>query len=113
MADLQFHSNHCYGTESARGTAEESRPQQDRERVVAVGENFTGVGKRGCTDSKVSEQKVSNDISVKKKEMELWRKWIESSSLITVGGGGRRLGVCEPDQCLRLDTGTCLQDERR
>lgn len=31
MADLQFHSNHRYSTESARGTAEESRPQQDRE----------------------------------------------------------------------------------
>lgn len=32
MADLQFHSNHSYSAESARGTAEESRPQQDRER---------------------------------------------------------------------------------
>lgn len=42
--------------------------------------------------------------------MELWRKWIENSSLITMGGG---LSVCEADQCLRLDTGMCLQDERR
>lgn len=34
MADLQFHSNHCHSTESARGTAEESRPQQDRDGEV-------------------------------------------------------------------------------
>ena len=31
MADLQLHSNHRYRTESARGMAVESRPQQDRE----------------------------------------------------------------------------------
>lgn len=56
MADLQFHSNHRYSTESARGTAEESRPQQDREEggeverereSLMLGRIFTGDGRGG------------------------------------------------------------------
>ncbi len=49
MADLQFHSNHCYIAESTRATAEENRPQQDRESEEGAsgefgdGEHFTGM----------------------------------------------------------------------
>ena len=41
MADLQFHSNRRHSAESAGGTAEESRPLQDRESEGA------GVGWKG------------------------------------------------------------------
>ncbi len=93
MADLQFHSNHCYIAESTRATAEENRPQQDRESEEGAsgefghGEHFTGMSLvcvyvcvcvcGGGADSKVNEQNVSSDASVKKEEMKLWRKWIE------------------------------------
>lgn len=66
------------------------------------GENFTG-GKlrRGCTDRKVNEQKVSS--------------YIQSCMCGREGdgAGGGRVTYCEQDQHLRLDTGTCLQDVRR
>ena len=76
----------------------------------------------GGTNSKVTEQKLSTDASVKKEETELQRKWIESSSLITARRGDDGLHcvcVCVCVMCvrltkrLRLYTGTCLQDERR
>ena len=70
MADLQFHSNCCYSSESARGTAEESRPQQDRDREGGRGSSGGGEHFRGGgANSKVSEHKVRGDVSAKEKEM--------------------------------------------
>lgn len=61
------------------------RAQQDRGGGVCVWRgHYTGVDWGGGADSRASERKLGSDLSVEK---ELWRKWFETSPLITKGGG--------------------------